>query len=182
MKKIECTFYRPEQVNIAEFHNIVEKLESDLHFVCEDNVSEDALLSYAEALIALANPLKKIPEMYFLGLDEPENMPSDTRVDFFYMPTYIGTAIIMKAVMKHLDLLKESESIIHGLLLGCTGRGFKGHGFDDFRGLIETLKVFAEADCEGFISRYPEVCSEFTDLYREAMEHLRMRYNEGTVC
>ena len=120
--------------------------------------------------------------MYFLGLDEPENMPSDARVDFFYMPTYIGTAIIMKAVMKHPDLLKESESIIHGLLLGCTGRGFKGHGFDDFKGLIETLKVFAEADCESFISRYPEVCSEFTDLYREAMEHLRMRYNEGTVC
>jgi len=182
MKIIECTFYRPTHVNIGEFQNIADKLESDLYIVCDDGTPENVVRSYAESLAALAEPLKKNPEMYFLGLDEPDKMPSDARVDFFYKPTYIGTAIIMKAVMKYPDLLKMYERVFHGLLLGCTGRGFKGHGFDDLRGMIETLKIFTTADCEIFVEKYPEVCIEFTNLYKEAMKELENRFEEGRVC
>lgn len=182
MKNIECTFYRPDHVNIGEFQKIVDKLESDLYIVCHDGASEDEVRIYAERIAAVARPLKKNPEMYFLGLDEPEKMPSDARVDFFYKPTYIGTAIIINAVMKYPDLLKAREHIFHGLLLGCTGRGFKGHGFDDLRGMIETLKLFATADCESFVEKYPEICIEFTHLYKETMKELRNRFEEGSVC
>ena len=164
MKKIECTFYRPAQVNVRTFQVITEKLASDLALICRGEVSGDDILSYAETLISQAKPLKKNPKMYFLGLDEPEKMPSDARVDFFYKPTYFGTAVVMKAAAMHPELLRGQDSVIHGLLLGCTGRGFKGHGFDDLKGLIETLKIFTEADCEGFLSKNPEECAEFTGL------------------
>ena len=30
MKKLSCTFYRPEKVNINEFREIITKLEDDL--------------------------------------------------------------------------------------------------------------------------------------------------------
>ena len=182
MKNIECTFYRPDHVNIGEFQKIVDKLESDLYIICHDGASEDEVRIYAERIAAVARPLKKNPEMYFLGLDEPEKMPSDARVDFFYKPTYIGAAIIMNAVMKYPNLLKAHGHIFHCLLLGCTGRGFKGHGFDDLRGMIETLKLFATAECESFVENYPEICIEFTRLYKEAMKELRTRFDEGSVC
>ena len=181
MKKLECTFYRPEKANIEEFFEIVHKLGADLDLVCNENVPEDAVRSYARNLIALAKPLKGNPEMYFLGLDEPENMPSDARVDFFYNPTYYGTAIIMRAVMKHPDLLKEHENEIRGLMMGCTGRGFKGSGYGGLRGLLETLKIFAGADCDGFLSEYPELCAEFTGLYRERMKSLEEWLEESPV-
>ncbi|MBQ9167340.1 MAG: hypothetical protein IJX67_02890, partial [Oscillospiraceae bacterium] len=74
------------------------------------------------------------------------------------------------------------DSVIHGLLLGCTGRGFKGHGCDDLKGLIETLRIFAKADCEGFLSKNPEACVEFTGLYRESMEMLEKLLEAGKIC
>ena len=181
MKKLECTYYRPEKVDIEEFFEIVHKLESDLDLVCNENVPEDAVRSYARNLIALAKPLKGNPEMYFLGLDEPENMPSDARVDFFYNPTYYGTAIIMRAVMRYPDLLKEHENEIRGMMMGCTGRGFKGSGYGGLRGLLETLQIFAGADCDGFLSEYPELCAEFTGLYRERMKSLEEWLEESPV-
>ena len=39
MKKIECTFFRPDQVNVRKFQEITDKLESDLVLICRDEVS-----------------------------------------------------------------------------------------------------------------------------------------------
>ena len=107
MKKIECTFYRPEHVNVNEFETIVRKLEKDFHTICSGEVAENDIHEYAEALMGQARPLKHNAECCFLGLDEPDNMPGDARVDYFYRPTYLATAIIMKAAMVFPDLLEE---------------------------------------------------------------------------
>ena len=40
-------------------------------------------------------------------------------------------------------------------MLGSTGCGFMGHGYDDILGLVRTMEVFAMADTMGFITRYP---------------------------
>ena len=181
MKKITCTFYRPETVKISEFQEITNKLREDLDLICNDEVSADDVRAYAESLMAMAKPLNRNPEMYFLGLDEPEKMPGDARVDFFYTPTYLGTAIVMKAVTMYPDLLKEHGSIIHGLMLGCTGRGFRGHGFDDLEGMIGTLRIFAGANIDSFISKNPEVCIEFNNLYRDSVDMLEKLLAEGRV-
>ena len=63
MKKIECTFYRPDQVNVRKFQEITDKLESDVALICRDEVSGQDILSYAKTLIALAKPLKKYCKM-----------------------------------------------------------------------------------------------------------------------
>ena len=187
MKKIECTFYRPEQVNIREFHGIVDKLTSDFHAACNKEIDADSLRIYANNLIGCAKPLAKIPEMFFLGLDEPGNMPSDARVDFFYMPTYIGTGIIIMAALEcptfmgELEMESEKRKVFHGLLLGCTGRNFMGHGFDDLKGMIEILGVFAQARAKEFIRKYPDVCTEFTQLYENSIASLEKKLAEGTV-
>ena len=178
---IECTFYRPAEVNVAEFENIVGKLEADHDLICSGEVSKEDLLAYAEKLISLAAPLKHNPEMYFLGLEDPGKMPSDARVDFFYKPTYLGSAIIMKAILDCPELLKEHRNVIRALLLGCTGREFRGHGYDDLRGVIEAFRIFTAADCIKFIFKYPEVCKEFTGLYTETMKMLEKRISKLSV-
>ena len=184
MKKIECTFYRPEQVNIKEFHNIVKKLEQDFHMICAGEADEESTRGYALALLKLARPLENRPEMYFLGLDEPRNMPSDARVDYFYRPTYLAAAIVMKAYMTTSELMNENEDhlIFRGMLLGSTGRGFKGHGFDDLQGLIDTLDIFTEADAADFIRNYPDYCREFTQLFKDSAAAIKDMLNKGAVC
>ena len=71
--------------------------------------------------------------------------------------------------MKDPELVRENKSTVRGLLLGCTGRKFQGHGYESTKGMLETLKIFARVNCDGFISRYPGVCPEFNRLYQESM-------------
>lgn len=179
MTRIQCTFYRPEQVSINEYNNIVGKMEGDLNVFCSDQGKSCDIIGYAEKLLLSAEPLKRRPEMYFLGLDEPHNMPSDARVEYFYKPTYIAAAIIIRAILLHPGLLESKEStdkqerkvgelaktVFPGILLGCTGRGFAGHGYDEEQGRAEAMNIFAKAGTSEFVAKYPEFCKEFTKLY-----------------
>lgn len=67
-------------------------------------------------------------------------------------------------------------------MLGSTGCGFMGHGYDDILGLVGTMEVFAMADTMGFITRYPELCPEFTELYRETLSYIEERVANGTLA
>ena len=188
MKKLSCTFYRPEKVNINEFREIVKKLESDLDTLCNENINASDIYEYVYRLAGYARPLKRDPKMCFFGLDEPENMPSDARVGFFYRPTYLGAAIMIRSVMLHPELLDAADrygaavkKALPGILLACTGRGFSGHGYDGLRGVIETLTVFTKAGTAQFVEKYPGICNEFSDLYISSMNMIEERVRTDTV-
>ena len=183
METIKCTFYRPEQVNVKAFQQITDKLENDYGFCIRKEVSPESVRGYAEALLDLAKPLKKNPGMYFLGLDEPENMPSDARVEYFYRPTYLGTAIIMQMILADEAFLSDAgrKEVFQGLLLGCTGRGFAGHGYDDLKGMIYAMSIFAAAGADEFNRKYPQLCTKFTDTYNKCLQELKQRLRTGTV-
>lgn len=194
MKRISCTFYRPQQVNTREYANINANMESDLNTLCTEAVMAEDVYQYVCRLVEQATPLKRRPEMFFLGLDEPEKMPGDARVEFFYKPTYIGAAIIIRSILLHPELLDTSlsfdwrdasrcreaiKSVLPGLLLGCTGRGFSGHGYDGLQGLIETLTIFTKAGTAEFIDRYPEICDTFSSLYVSSIRSVEEMVQNG---
>ena len=188
MKNLSCTFYRPEKVNINEFREIITKLESDLDTLCSENIDASDIYEYVYRLAGFARPLKSDPKMCFFGLDEPENMPGDARVAFFYWPTYLGAAIIIRSVLLHPELLDTAhkygsvvKKTLPGILLACTGRGFSGHGYDGLKGLIETLTVFTKAGTAQFIEEYPDICNEFSDLYISSMNMIEERVRTDTV-
>ena len=187
MKKLSCTFYRPEKVNISEFRKIITKLEDDLEALCNESIVDSDIYEYVYRLASYARPLKSDPKMCFFGLDEPENMPGDARVDFFYRPTYLGAAIIIRSVLLHPELLERAQvrlccqKALPGILLACTGRGFSGHGYDGLRGVIETLTVFTKAGTAQFVEKYPDICNEFSDLYTSSMNMIEERVRTDTV-
>ena len=196
MEKITCTFYRPEKVNVNEFRKIVSKLADDFDILCTKNVDATDIYDYVYRLAEQARPLDRKPKMYFLGLDEPGNMPSDIRVAYFYKPTYLGAAIIIRSVLLHPELLDATFSngekvvpkcreavrkVLPGVLLGCTGRGFSGQGYDGLKGLIATLDIFTKAGAAQFLEKYPEICKEFSDLYASSMQMMEERVSNGTM-
>ena len=193
MKRINVTFYRPKEINTLEFENIIGKLELDFNYICEASVDEYSVYNYIGALLNKAETLEQCPGMFFLGLENPRNMPGDCRVLYFYRPTYLAAAIIIKSILLHPEIMEDGngfsledcketvKNIFPGLLLGCTGRGFSGHGYDDLKGLIETLSIFVKADTEKFLEKYPDLCSEFTELYRSSMQMIKDRLLEGTL-
>ena len=175
---MNCTFYRPKTVNANEFENIVGKLRYDLHLLETEKCDEWSVYTYIFSLSRLAKPLAKNPKMSFLGLDEPEKMPSDARVDFFYRPTYIATAFMIKAVLLYPSLMNEAtfldsdldfkadtvRSTLSACMLACTGRNFEGAGV---LRLSECLKIFEDAGVIEFIEKYPDICPEFNLLFEE---------------
>ena len=175
---MNCTFYRPETVNTREFENIIGKLSYDLHLLETEKSDEWNVYTYVYSLSRLVKPLENNPKMSFLGLDDPNKMPSDARVDFFYRPTYIATAFMIKAVLLYPSLMNESifldseldfsadivRKTLSACMLGCTGRRFEGAGV---LRLSDCLKIFDDAGVSEFIDKYPDLCPEFNSLYIE---------------
>jgi gamma-glutamylcyclotransferase (GGCT)/AIG2-like uncharacterized protein YtfP len=112
--------------------------------------------------------------MGFWGFDEPENMPSDARVMYFYTPTYIAIGMLLNTKLNYPETVKQIAGFDVALkkgLLASTGRGFQGHGYDYLDGLIKALNIFVLAKAHIFVELYPNYCQEFTRLLKESLQY-----------
>ena len=67
------------------------------------------------------------------------HIPSDARVDFCHVPTFIGAAILMKAYLRG---YKCYEAQLENALYASLKSYFWGHGYEAERGRINALKIF----------------------------------------
>lgn len=98
------------------------------------------------------------------------NVPSDARVDFCYMPTYYGAAILMK------EYLTGKRHIVSELEMGLQaslGCGFLGHGYEAEKGRIDAIKVFIKGGLRKFLETEREICPEF----HNKVNNIVHRYN-----
>lgn len=171
-----CTFYRPTKIETKEFENIVGKLHYDLFLLESEKHNEWSVYGYFYNLSRQAEPLAKNPAMRFVGLADPATMPADARVDFFYRPTYIATAFMMKAVLLYPSLMNEAtfldseldfsvetvKETLAACMLACTGREFDGAGV---LRMADCVRIFQDAGADEFLEKYPDLCPEFAELY-----------------
>lgn len=185
MSKIECTFYRPsaEEWSIDECNRIIKKLKDDFLAICAGEVDLDDTCRYAETLLSYARPLEGNPNMQFLGLISPQTMPAKERVYFFYVQSYLGAAICIRAAVERPEILNDPRrrEILRGLLLGNTQRKFHGAGYDWLIGLIQTLWIYAEAGTDSFLQRNWFLCEKFSKLYRDSIKLLEKMISENKV-
>jgi gamma-glutamylcyclotransferase (GGCT)/AIG2-like uncharacterized protein YtfP len=108
------------------------------------------------------------------------DIPTDARVDFCWIPTYLCTAVLMKACLTDHDSFtqKEKSALLEGLRISCA-RNLRGHGYDAFKGQIEALNIFIKAGLREFIDLYPEICPEFTEMIEDIISQFHQRESEG---
>ena len=94
-----------------------------------------------------------------------DDLPSDARVDFHYLPTYLSTAILMKAYMTDASTFasKEKSVLLAGLKASCP-RNLRGHGYEALKGQIEALNIFMKAGLNEFIDLHHDFSLEFTKM------------------
>lgn len=175
---MKYTFYRPSKINTKEFDEIIANMHKDLIRISKGYVREKELKNYLVNLVRDQKDLINDPRMGFWGLEEPEKMPSDIRVLYFYTPTYIATGILINAKLNYPEISNEIEGYDQALikgLLASTGRGFAGHGHDSLDGLIDALNIFILAKAHIFIELFPDYCQEFTNLLNETLIHCEQR-------
>jgi len=97
-------------------------------------------------------------------------VPSDARVDFCYMPTYYGTAILMK---EYLIGKRYIVSELKRALKASLRCGFLGHGYEPEIGRIDAIKVFIKGGLRKFLETEREICPEF----HNKVNNIVHRYN-----
>ncbi len=102
-------------------------------------------------------------------------IPSDARVDFCYMPTYLCTAILMKSFMTNDSLftLKEKSALKKGLKKSCA-RNLKGHGYEGLKGQIEALNILMKSGLNEFLDFHHDLCPEFSEMIKNIIS----KFNE----
>lgn len=178
------TFYRPSQVNISEMMDIVKKLNCDLDELVTSSVSREDCIAYATSVVESGQALSHDSSMVFWGLQPPESMPSDARVDFFYMPTYYTVAIVTAMLAQESINLEEIPQLEDTLCRGmkaCTGRKMLGHGYEDVDGLVDAMEIFAKGKAFLFCKHDPYFCDAFTACLKEAHAFVRQQIQNETA-
>ncbi len=186
---MKMKLYRPETINVEELLTIRTQLRKDLVELETGNVPEQEVIQYLAELLPQAEPLERNPAMRFFGFDKPENMPSDSRVEYFYWPTYLAAAITIKACLLYPGILNRIEmpdnqdpaEIFRAVLLGCTGRGFRGDGYHDVKGLVEVTEFFVEHGVLEFFECMQDICPEFEKCTADALNFLLAGAIHGRV-
>ena len=93
------------------------------------------------------------------------NIPSDARVDFCYIPTYLATAALMKAYLSEPESFTEKEitALSDGLKMS-TARNLRGHGYEGLKGQIEAVNIFMKAGLNEFMDLHHSLCPEFSEM------------------
>ena len=93
------------------------------------------------------------------------NIPSDARVDFCYIPTYLATAALMKAYLSEPESFTEKEitALSDGLKMS-TARNLRGHGYEGLKGQIEAVNIFMKAGLNEFMDLHHGLCPEFSEM------------------
>lgn len=92
---------------------------------------------------------------------------SDCRVEFCHEPTYICTALLIRTLLWKKELFTGKENVILSrALYMCCARGLQGHGFDGLKDYIKAVNYFVSCDVNAFLIKYPNMCEEFTEMFR----------------
>ena len=108
------------------------------------------------------------------------NIPTDARVDFCHIPTYLCTAALIKAYLTDSSAFtqKEKSALANGLKASCA-RNLRGHGYEALKGQIEALNIFIKAGLREFIDLYPDLCPEFTEMIEKIISTFQNKESEG---
>ena len=120
--------------------------------------------------------LKEQKEDGSFSLIDNYRIDADCRVAYGYVPSYYGTAILMKADYENLLSAKEEEAFAKALKFSM-GRNLVGAGYEATEGLLEALYIFIEAGLFKWMQvrkeSYPEFCQMIENHITDFKEALR---------
>jgi len=111
--------------------------------------------------------------------------PADARVDMWYWPTYMATAILMQDFLTSSRQAKpmdpaRAESLHKGLQAAST-RKLSGHGFGAESDRVDALNLYMTAGLVEFMIKHRDYAPEFCAMIDDVLGKLRLRLACGHV-
>ena len=154
-----------EELNIDELYKTVDELK----WFLEQDVNPENTMWETN----FENIIDFQDEDGFFNLLDTKKIPSDARVDFCYMPTYICTAILIKAYQTD-EYLIEDREVLYKALKACCGRKLRGHGLEAEEDFKKVLRIFSECGIEEFLVQNGEMVPEFTEMFEGQFEEVNL--------
>lgn len=172
-------------VNTEVWYRSNKKLEQDLLELTTNTVTEKEISAYLKDMISALKPVNndQYNGMLFLMYDEPSSMPSDARVEFVYKPTYLAATIMMTAMNRYSGIAESKilKNTLSAVLEATIGRQFRGAGYDENEGFVDTMRIFGTGDTLEFIGKYPSINERFVSKFKEAFAFLEEGICSGKV-
>ena len=138
---------------------------------------EEAIkLNGNELKVQVKAVLREQKEDGSFSLIDNYRIDADCRVAYGYVPSYYGTAILMKADCESILSVEEEEAFEKALKFSM-GRNLVGAGYEATEGLLEALYIFIEAGLFKWMQvrkeNYPEFCQMIENHITEIEDALR---------
>lgn len=172
----EINYYRETEKRVSNLEKILNQLNND-------KITEEETLAVLLEISKDFIKNRRNEDMLFYSLVDPSDVPSDVRVELAYEPTYLACGVIIYASLKYPGILADktiNDTLVYGLS-ACTGRAFKGHGYDETEGFLKAMDIFAKCRVSEFLNKYPEFNVRFTRQFDKAVEYLRDGICTGKV-
>ena len=163
-----------EKLNEPEFDELFKMIEDLKDFLNEDaNLDDRNWMKNFNAIIDFQDS-----DGSFKLLNS--RMPTEAVIDFIYIPTYICSAILMKALMSDSDAftLREKSALSNGLKVSCA-RNLRGHGYEALKSQIESLNIFMKAGLREFMDLHSDLCPEFSEMIRNIITKFGQMESKG---
>lgn len=187
-------FITTNAVDTDAWNACTEKLEKDLHELVGGKISEEEAATYLLDMIRELRPVQRMElhaadksedgnGMLFLMYDDPASMPADARVEYVYKPTYIAATILMTALNRYSSIASDAmiQNVTRDVLNAALGRNFVGAGYDEYVGLIDTLRIFMQGDTAAFLKKYRNVNEVFACRLEETFSFLETEICTGKI-
>ena len=93
------------------------------------------------------------------------DVPTEARIDFCYIPTYVCSAILMKAYLSgEMHFTAKARNALQRGLENCCARNLRGHGFEALKEQIKSLNLFFKAGLREFLDLNHEFCPQFSEM------------------
>lgn len=151
-----------EKCDSAQLSNFIEEMKGSLE---ELTTNLNTQVKGRELIISL---IKEQGEEGFLGIILDGNVPGEERVLFWYTPTYIAAAFMMRYMSMYPDVAENIngyKETLRKALKASTGRGFNGKGYDGIKGSLEAVDIFKMGGVVSFIEKHPDFCPVFTQVF-----------------
>ena len=166
---------KKQKHNEPRFHELSAMISDLMNFLNEDaNPNDEMWTKNLSTIVDFQDS-----DGSFKLFDSNE-IPGDARIDFCWMPTYICTAILMKAYMTDPSSFnsKDESALLEGLKMSSR-KNLRGHGYDAFKGQIEALDIFMKAGLREFLDVHGDFCTEFSEMISKIITKFRdMETNE----
>lgn len=172
---MKTTFKRTEKIDWGTWDAMIHEMRTVLEAFKLGRPSADEVAEFITSHMPLQD------EKGAWGLVKPSEAPSDARVDYYYIPTYLSAAIMMRAYFDYPEVtecIEGFQTAFRKALQACTGRSFRGHGYGAMAGVLEAMRIFSDGGAVRLLND-TTLCPDFSDLIRHQLAFIRESLSTG---